>query len=95
MASGTVAAMSVRRTIGRLMNPLCSAPSTKVSWKACLSCGDEARGWRSSVTSTFGISCRTQITAPAPTARKATVMAEPSARLEWNTLVTEPAGRPM
>ena len=32
---------------------------------------------------------------PAATARKATLMEMPSATLEWSTLFTEPAGRPM
>ena len=41
--SGSVAAIRVRRRIGRLVNWLASAPSLNVSANAFLSCSDEAR----------------------------------------------------
>ena len=94
-ATGTVAAISVRRRIGRLTNWLASAPSVNVSLNAALSSGEDRSGLRASVSSTSGIRCRTQITAPAPRARKATAIDRPSARLERSTASSECTSSPM
>ena len=80
-----VAAISVRRSSGRLTNWLASAPSLNVSANASRSASDEASGWRSSVSSTSGMIDRTQITAPTPRARNATDMETPRARLDRST----------
>ena len=88
-ASGTVAAIRVRRSSFRLMNPLASAPSVKVFSNSARCSGLDASGWRSSVCSTLGIRYRTQMTAPTASAPKATDIDKPSARLERRVPSTE------
>ena len=93
-ASGTVAAISVRRSSGRFTNWLASAPSSKVSLNASRSAGSDASGCRCSVSSTSGMMYRTQIAAPTARARNASDMDRPRARLERSTASTEPTSRP-
>src|SRR5215472_4585207 len=93
IATGTVAAMSVRRSIGRLTNWLDSAPSSKVSTNAARSSSPDLSGFRASVRSTTGISLRTQMTTPAARARKVSAMVRPSARFECCTRRTECTGK--
>ena len=82
--------------MGRLTNWLASAPSRNVSANAFRSASDEASGLRASVSSTSGISRRTQMTAPTPRARNVTAMEMPRARLDRSTASTpEPTGSPM
>ena len=94
-SSGRVAAIRVRRSRGRLTNWLASAPSRNVSANALRSGSDEASGLRASVSSTSGISRRTQMTAPVPRARNATAMEIPRARLDRSTASSAPTGSPM
>jgi hypothetical protein len=93
-ASGTLAAISVRRSSGRLTKPLASAPSVNVLVNASRSGSPEASTWRSSTCSTSGMMLRTQMVAPTPTARKATDMDRPRARLDRSVASTEPTSRP-
>ena len=92
-----MAAISVRRSSGRLTNWLASVPSLNDSANASRSASLEASGLRSSVCSTFGITLRTQMTAPVPSARNATDMDRPSARLDRSTASSPPefTSRPM
>ena len=93
-ASGSVASISVRRTIGRLTNWLERVPSSKYSSKAARSASLDRSSCRSSTISASGISCRTQISAPNPIASNATDSERPRARLERKTLSTEWTPRP-
>ena len=93
-ASGTLAAISVRRNKGRFTKPLASAPSLNVLAKAARSSGEAASGWRSSTCSTSGMMLRTQMVAPTPIAMKAIPMDRPRARLERSVASTECTSRP-
>src|ERR1700733_8205655 len=93
-ASGTVAAISVRRSSGRFTNWLASAPSVKVSLNSARCSSVEAIGCRCSVSSTGGMMCLTQITAPTATARNATDIARPRAKLERSVESTVPTSSP-
>ena len=93
-ASGTEAAIRVRRSSGRLTNPLASAPSVKSLSNSARSFGLEASGLRSSVSSAFGIRYRTQMTTPTASAPKATDIDTPSARLERWVATTECTSSP-
>ncbi len=87
-ATGRSAASSVRRSSGRLVIWLVSAPSMNVSANAARSAGSDASGCRSSVTSAGGMMYRTQMTMPMPMARKATDIAVPRARLDRSVAST-------
>ena len=92
--STTMAAISVRRMIGRCAKPESASPRSKASTAAWRSSGAERISWRIATTSLPGISLRAQWMAPRPMSRMPRPRLSPSARFSAPTGPEERHVRP-